>query len=298
MYHRNRVVVEAPAKINLFLEITGRMENGYHRLDSIMQAIDLADVVVIGKTEGDSGLRVTCSRGDVPEDRGNLAYRAAECFFDATKNTEYNIHIYIDKLIPSEAGMGGGSSDAAAVLVGLNELFEAGLPPERLCELGATIGADVPFLIQGGCARAEGIGEVLTPLSPGLRPCWLAVAKPSRGVSTVAAYAAYDRQENPAYQSSQGIRASITEGDLAYTAGRLYNVFDWLAPLPDTEPIKAVMGEHGALGAALTGSGSAVYGIFTEQEAAEACCAVLSARGHSTYLARPVEYGARIVYRS
>jgi 4-diphosphocytidyl-2-C-methyl-D-erythritol kinase len=295
MHRQTRLVLEAPAKINLFLEITGRLPNGYHSLDSVMQAVDLSDLVVVSKAGG-SEIRVSCSREDVPLGRGNLAHRAAEAFFAAAGLSAPGLHIHIDKRIPSEAGLGGGSSDAAAVLVGLNALFETGLPPECLCDLGLSVGADVPFLVRGGCARAQGVGEKLTPLSPGLPPCWLAIAKPGEGVSTVKAYAAYDNQKEIIQKQSDEIRESIAECDLDKAAGRLYNRFEQLLALPDLERIKTLMRECGALGAALTGSGSAVYGIFPKRAAAEACHAALEEHQFCGYLARPAEYGARIVH--
>ena len=184
-----RITVKAPAKINLSLDILGKRADGYHFLRTVMHAIDLCDTIHISMTGSD--IQILCDREDVPCDERNIAYKAAAAFFDQTQATQTGIRIQIDKTIPSQAGLGGGSADGAAVLVALNELYQTGLDTSKLQKIGALVGADIPFCITGGCALAEGIGEILSPIHAQLDCCFV-VCKPEIGVSTAAAYNKFD----------------------------------------------------------------------------------------------------------
>ena len=185
-----RVIIDAAAKINLLLDIKGKLPNGYHSLYMVMQSVSLCDRVTVEQT--DTGIiELTCSREAIPCDSRNTAYRAAECFFEQTGIQNGGLRIHIDKKIPHEAGLAGGSADAAAVLRALDAIYAPGLRERDLCRIGVKIGADVPFCIAGGTMIAQGIGEVLTPLED-MPACTIVLAKPAEGVSTAAAYARYD----------------------------------------------------------------------------------------------------------
>lgn len=291
-----RVVVEAPAKINLFLDIAGRREDGYHLLDTVMQTISLRDLLVIGR-RSEPGIRITCSRPGIPEDDRNLVHRAVTVFAGATGVAPDGIHIHIDKSIPPQAGLGGGSADAAAALVGLNALNSAALSDSRLHALALTLGADVPFLIDGGCARAQGIGERLSPFADPLPICTLLIAKPAAGISTQEAYSAYD--SNPQHRRGiSGMLAALAAGDLSQVGERFYNVFELACPSQNTTDIKRIMIQHGALGATLSGSGSAVAGLFYHTSAAGECAHALSSLAEEVFLCQPLDRGANILYQS
>ena len=174
--------LRAYAKINLTLDVTGRREDGYHTLDTVMQTVSVWDEVEIKKINK-PGIRLFCNREYLPVVTQNTAFRAAQYFFERCGITGQGLSIHIRKYIPSRAGMGGGSADAAAVLHGLNQMFHAGLPQQELVELGARVGADVPFCVVGGTCRCRGIGEQVEPVSP-LPDCWLVLCKPPAGMST------------------------------------------------------------------------------------------------------------------
>ena len=199
------ITLSAPAKINLFLDVTGRRPDGYHTITGVMQAVSLCDTVTVEVTEptgmyvcslgahtaGAASITLTCTNPDRPTDSRNLAWRAAEKFFAATGRGCKKLAIHIEKNIPAAAGMAGGSTDAAAVLVALNQLFDLPLTTEALCEAGLTLGADIPFCIKGKAHITEGVGEILTPITP-MPECELVVACGGEGVSTPAAYKALD----------------------------------------------------------------------------------------------------------
>lgn len=289
-----RVVVYAPAKINLFLDITGLRPDGYHLLDTVMQAISLHDIILIGRRR-EPGIRVTCSRPGIPEDSRNLVHRAAAVFAEAAGIHPFGIHIHIDKSIPAQAGLGGGSSDAAATLIGLNQLTGAAFAPPRLHEMALPLGADIPFLLYCDCARAEGIGESLAPL-PALPDCLLVVAKPSVGVSTQEAYQAYDKAPPRACRNSAPMLDALYSSDLAGVCTQLYNVFEQVLPSDHTAAIQAVMRSCGALGAVLSGSGSAVVGLFENTAQAGACAQALGSAAEEVFVASPITHGAKILY--
>jgi 4-diphosphocytidyl-2-C-methyl-D-erythritol kinase len=297
MDSHNRVVVLAPAKINLSLDITGTAADGYHALETVMQAINLRDVVVVGKRPGGE-IRVICSRPDVPENDTNIAYKAAMVFFSQLDLPVQGMAIYIDKIIPMEAGLAGGSADAAAILRGMNRLYEAGLSLEKLCELGKKVGADVPFCLAGGCQLAQGRGEILTTLSD-LPDCVLVIVKPPTGVSTRHAYSLYDQHSGalPRPDTAAMIRAIKTR-NLPEIGENMVNVFEELINLEEVETLKSILLKSNALGAAMTGSGSAVVGLFPgEREAGECLRQLREVRGE-VFLTKPCAGGAEIIHMS
>ena len=278
--------VNAYAKINLTLDFAGRREDGYHLLRMVMQSVSLHDSLIIEK--GEPGIRLHCARADVPCDRSNTVYKAVSLFY-AFCGRVPAIDITIEKKIPSQAGLGGGSADAAAVLHALNKIEYTDYSLETLCGIGVQVGADVPFCLFGGTALAEGIGEKLTALAP-LPHCFLVICKPPVGVNTGKAFAKAD---------SLGVSGNFTEpmlravrtAEIPAIAVALGNDFEQVTELDEVIGIKQKMLAFGALGACMTGSGSAVYGIFEEQAAAAQCKGQLSLKYEDTFLCEPVTSG-------
>ncbi len=285
----NSISLKAPAKINLFLDITGRLPNGYHEIASVMQTVDIFDYVKVEKNEE---IEVRCSRGNLDGDN-NIAFKAAKLFFEAAK-IDSGAKIFIDKRIPMQAGMAGGSADAAAVLFGLNKLFDEPFSAEALCSIGAKCGADVPFSLMGGTMLAEGIGEKLSPVSP-MPDCWLVIVKPDFGMSTPESYKYYDEHglfalEHPDKQAFLGI---LEQNDICMLAEKLCNVLEHTVENPIIEKIKNSMLSLGALGSMMTGSGTAVFGIFDSVHKAVAAKNALSEKFDSVFLSRPCPFGVQ-----
>lgn len=288
-----KVIVRAPAKINLTLNIEGKRQDGYHLLSSVFQSVSLADVVTIEKTMG-SGIALTLSDSSLPCDERNTAHKAACVFFEKTGITPC-VSIYIEKCIPQQAGLGGGSADAAGVLVGLNTLFEADLSVNELCKLGERVGADVPFCIIGGTAMVTGIGEIIEPLSP-LPKALLVIAKPAVGVSTAAAYAAVDSVATvPADQAA--MVSAIENGDLTAIGGLLSNAFEQALNLPEVQAVLNVMRACKPLGCMMSGSGSAVYALFEDTRLYETIGAAMDklAPAVQHYACECVAHGATVI---
>ena len=281
------VSVKACAKLNLFLDITGKRDDGYHLLRSVMQSIDYFDYVTIQKSDA---LSVTCSEPTL-NGENNIAYKAAELFFKEIGQPP-EVSIFIDKRIPMEAGLAGGSADAAAVLFGLNELFETGFSRGKLCEIGAHCGADVPFSLTGSTMLCEGIGDSFTELSP-LPDCWILVAKPMIGMSTKESYRIFDEHEQNSVEHGEFsiLEKSLSEQDLSGICQNMANVLEGTVPGAEVQTLRSFLLENGALGSSMTGSGTAVFGIFDEEEKAVAAKTVLSERYPIVFLARPTSYG-------
>lgn len=258
-----------PAKVNLALDIVGRREDGYHFLETVFQSVSIYDRLELTLTE-ESGIQLTCSEPEIPCGEKNLAWRAAAAFLKEAA-VKCGVRIHLEKHIPSQAGMGGGSSDAAAVLKGLNVLTGSPLSLETLCGLGVALGADVPFFLYGGTAYAEGIGEKLEVL-PKLPKLPMVVAKGGDGISTPAAYRAIDALCDPKHPDTQGLKAAILRGapaeELWVHCG---NLFEDVTELPDVAEIRTAMREMGAVFACMSGSGSAVFGIFADEMSAKQC---------------------------
>lgn len=269
--------VNAYAKINLTLDITGRREDGYHLLDTIMQSVSLCDTIEINRTT-EQGVRLACDKEYLPTDAKNTACLAAELFLNHCGLKNEGIEILLEKKIPSRAGMGGGSADAAAVLRGLNEMFEQNLPDEELEKMGAKIGADVPFCVRGGTCRCTGIGEILQPVTP-MPNCEIVICKPPAGMSTPRAYALLDSYPLTHAYSTPKMLSALESGDLRQIGASLGNRFDETMKLMQVKVIEKAMMSSGACGAMMTGSGSAVFGIFDDKKAATACADMLTDKG-------------------
>lgn len=253
----------APAKLNLFLEITGRRSDGYHIVNMVMQSVSLYDEVTLITGEDIDGINIECSDSSIPCDETNTAYKAVKLFFEYAEIEPVGVTVRIKKNIPSQAGMAGGSTDAAAVLIGLNEIFGTDFSKHELADIGEKIGADVPFCVYGGTMTADGIGTILNPL-PDMPECLFAVVKPEINISTGEAYRKSDEVGYRFPKSPDRVVNGICSGDLEEVAKGLYNKFETVVDVPEIDDIKAAMIEAGALGACLTGSGSAIFGIFED----------------------------------
>lgn len=263
-----KMTIRCNAKINLSLDVTGKREDGYHTLESIFQSVTVYDILTVGVSSG-SGITLRCSIPALPCDERNLAYRAAQAMLEAS-GKKCSVQMTLHKHIPSGAGMGGGSADAAGVLFALNKLLKCGYSNEKLREIGIKLGADVPFLLMGGTVLAEGIGEILTPLRP-LPELPLVILKGRQSISTPKAYAAIDALEAPFHPDTARMLEAVETQNTALLAEHCGNTFEDAAALADVERAKAALLEDGALCAVMTGSGSAVFGIFPDQQLADAC---------------------------
>lgn len=276
------IKLRAYAKVNLGLDVIRTLDNGYHEVKMIMQNIDLFDKVTISKKKTE-GITVTTNLKFLPVNRDNLVYRAAELLMDEF-NIKEGVDIDLYKFIPVAAGMAGGSSDAAAVLKGVNTLFELGLSEQDLMDRGARLGADIPYCIMGGTALAEGIGEKLTRLNK-CPDCYIVVGKPSISVSTKFVYDNLILDENTEHPDIDGIIQSINNDDIKGVADKLENVLETVTinEYPIIEEIKNDMKECGALNAIMSGSGPTVFGIFDDLHKAEACNEKLRQDGKAKY---------------
>jgi 4-diphosphocytidyl-2-C-methyl-D-erythritol kinase len=286
----NQLTLRAFAKLNLTLDITGRRADGYHLMEMAMQSIDLSDTLIL-KKEIDSFIRLGATDG-VPTGKSNTAVRAAHLFFTETKISG-GVSITLKKHIPMEAGMAGGSADAAAVLVGLNRLFDADLTLQQLQQLGLQVGADVPFCIVGGTATVTGIGERVIP-HPAMRRGVFLVAKPQIGVSTAEAFSKFDKIGSSARPDAYRTLWQAMRGQPKAMAPYMANVLEEAAGLPEILQLKQCLTAHGADCALMTGSGSAVYGLFSDEDTAQRAYQQL-ANDWECYLAKPVEQGVQIV---
>ena len=262
------MTLKALAKINLGLDVLGRRDNGYHDVRMVMQTIYLYDNVTLTKTES-AGIQLETNLFYLPVDETNIAYKAAKLLMDEFHIQE-GVRITLEKHIPVSAGMAGGSSNAAAVLVGMNRLFSLGLSQKELMERGVRLGADVPYCIMRGTALAEGIGEVLSPLPP-LPKCHILVAKPGISVSTKVVYEKLDSKPIEEHPDIDSIIKGLEKEDLAQVANSMGNVLErvTIEDYPVIEEIKNVMKEAGALSSMMSGSGPTVFGLFEDRAAAK-----------------------------
>ena len=262
-----KVVRKAYAKINLGLDVLRRRPDGYHEVKMIMQTVDIWDQLTFVKSEN-PGIVLKIAGAQLPLGKDNLIYKAAELIMNEMK-VEEGVEIELVKNIPIAAGMAGGSTDAAAVFHGLNELFGLNMSLEKMKELGVRIGADVPYCIMGGTALSEGIGEILTEI-PAPPECSLVVAKPDINVSTKFVYENLHANELKEHPDIDGMLEAIEEGSLAGITKRMANVLETVTvkEYPIIDRIKKLMVEAGGENALMSGSGPTVFGIFTSEESA------------------------------
>lgn len=278
----------AYAKVNLSLDVLGKREDGYHDLKSVMQTVSLRDDIEIDVGTGKPWC-LTCDKEGIPCDERNLAWKAAKVFCETLNLDPEGLEIRIVKRIPSQAGMGGGSSDAAAVLRALNRHFGEPLTLDALADLGGRVGSDVPFCVVGGTCMCEGRGEILRKL-PDMPDCIFVVCKPEFPVSTPELYRQIDSVEITLRPDHEAMEAALVAGDLEQVARNVYNVFDPVvtADHPELDEIKSVMQEYGALTCQMTGSGSATFGIVDDPLCAVAVSGVLKQNYAEIFVCKPV----------
>ncbi|MCL1828795.1 MAG: 4-(cytidine 5'-diphospho)-2-C-methyl-D-erythritol kinase [Oscillospiraceae bacterium] len=256
--------IKAFAKINVSLDVLSKMANGYHEIRSVMQSVDLCDEITL-KLRSERGIRIETNLRYLPNDRRNLAFRAAELFFSETGLIDRGADIRIKKRIPVCAGLGGGSSDAAAVLRALNIMTEAGMDLQTLEKMGERLGSDVPFCVAGGTALAAGRGEILLDLPP-LPDCRVLICKPGFSCSTPELFEKTDKKPPLRHPDTDGITEALRAGLIKDIAQRMYNVFEEALPRQAgaVSEIKSAMSDAGALGTVMSGTGPAVFGLFDD----------------------------------
>lgn len=260
--------LKAYAKINLGLDVVRKREDGYHEVRMIMQTVKLYDKVTFRLLDEDV-IRMKTNLGFLPVDKNNLVYKAIQLLKD-TYHVDKGMEIDLFKCIPVAAGMAGGSADCAAALIGANKLFGLHLSKQKLMEAGVKLGADVPYCIMRGTALSEGIGEILTPLSP-MPDCYILIAKPPISVSTKFVYEHLDANGLMKHPDIDGMKEAIKEGNLMGITERMENVLETVTipEYPIIADIKACMKEYGAMNSLMSGSGPTVFGIFENREAAK-----------------------------
>lgn len=281
-----KLELKALGKINLGLDVLGRRENGYHDVRMVMQTLYLYDNVTLIKKK-EAGIEVESNLYFLPNDESNIAWKAADLLIREFGISQ-GVKIILDKHIPVAAGMAGGSADAAAVLFGMNKMFELGLSQQELMDRGVTLGADVPYCIMRGTVLAEGIGEILTPL-PAMPKCQILIAKPPISVSTKLVYDKLDSKEIEHHPDIDGLLAGLEAGDIHKIAGSMGNVLEkvTIEEYPVIDEIKKSMIAEGALGAMMSGSGPTVFGIFADKHTARSAYHKIKKQGlaRQVYLA-------------
>jgi len=289
-YKYEKIIISAPAKINLYLEVLDKLDNGYHNIDSIMQSVDLADTLVISVHDtvvSSLVINLVCNNINIPIGKNNLAYIAAEKFCERYEIKNKHIYIYINKKIPVAAGLAGGSTNAAAVLIGLNILFKMNISKDELCRLGVTIGADVPFCILKGTMYAQGIGNILIPC-PSLPDCNILIAIGDTHVSTKAAFELYDIMDLPKdTEMKERLIDGLYSGDLNTICDNLYNTFENI--IAEADRTTKLVNRYSPIGAMMSGSGPAVYAIFDPNDEQNITRAInsLTEYGYKTYRCKP-----------
>lgn len=278
------VTEKAYAKLNLTLEVGEKRPDGYHELVSVMTSATLYDTITVEKADA---ITLTCDRADLPTDGRNLAVKAAGAFFETT-GIYGGCHITLEKRIPSEAGLGGGSSDAAAVLRALRNLYAPDMTTEELEAIGAQVGSDVPYCVRGGTVLCRGRGEQMTTL-PDMPPCWYVIIKPAEAFSTGKMYGEIDWQKPQVVSTTALLMEELDRGNLAEIAVHMNNTFqEVISEESRVWDIQSRLLKAGALVAMMSGSGSAVFGIFDEEETAKAAAEALKKIYPQTFLAQSV----------
>lgn len=290
---KTTVTEPAYAKLNLTLDVVEKLEDGYHSIKSIMQSVQLCDQVTLTKTDG-TGVKLTSNVDTIPLDESNTAMAAVRAFAAKTDVSVEGLEIHIEKNIPVECGAGGGSSDAAAVLRGMNELYETGLPRYDLAKIGADVGSDVPFCVYGETSMVEGMGNTVDSL-PGLEGCWFVLCKPDFTLSTAEMYERMDGVEPASKPDHAGmilaLGALCWAEDIGSIAKRVENVFEVVLTGEERDAvadIKETLLDNGALGAAMSGSGPLTYGIFDSEATANKAADALRQKYSEVFVTEPV----------
>ncbi len=278
--------VKAYGKVNIVLDIIGKREDGYHLLRMIMQTVNIYDELTFNK--GAEGIHITSNKEFVPTDNKNLVYKAIELFCH-TYGIKREMEVHIEKNIPVEAGMAGGSTDAAAALRAMRDIYKPNVSNEELRLLGVKLGADVPYCIEGGTALCEGIGEVITPLKD-FKDKLMVVVKPNFGVSTVDTYKGFKLNEVKVHPDVEGVIKAMARDDVKYVADNMMNLLE-LVTIKDhkeIEDIKGFMCKEGALGAMMSGSGPTVFGFFNDINKANQCADRLRDKYKEVFVTRTI----------
>ena len=288
--------VLAPAKINLSLDIVCKRPDGYHDVAMVMQAVSLYDTITVSDevSENAPEFTVTCNVAGIPTDEKNIVCKAAKAFYKYCDIKDMKISIDIEKKIPHEAGLAGGSTDGAAVILALNRLYDTKLTTEQMCDIGARVGADVPFCIVGGTVLAKETGTTMSKL-PSLTKCYILICKPDVSVSTAEAYAKSDSKPSKGFLVTDEVVKMICKRNLRGVSQCLYNEFEAVMQLDEITSIKKQMIKCKALGACMSGSGSAVFGIFLDEKKALKCKEAMSGMYDKLYICEPIKGGCQIV---
>lgn len=290
----NYIELKSRAKINLSIDVLGKRQDGYHLVEMIMQTIDLFDIIKIFSLDEDT-IVINSNSKDIPVDSSNIVYKAAN-LIKQEFNIKRGIKIYIEKNIPVAAGMAGGSSNAAAVLVGLNKLWDLNLSKNKLKEIGLQLGADVPFCIEGEASLAENIGEKLTNIDGLSQDVFILVCKPELFVSTKEVYEAIDSKTIKKRPDNKLLIELLKENNIELLAKNMYNVLGSVTKekYPIINEIEEIMINNKALGAMMSGSGPTVFGLYDNEDDAEKCRKILLENFKQVYLVKSYKKGVEI----
>lgn len=290
----NSITLKSRAKINLSIDVLGKRQDGYHLVEMIMQTIDLYDLIEINEKDNDQ-ITIKSTSDEIPLDCNNLVYKAAN-LMKKTFNINKGVEIHIKKNIPVAAGMAGGSSNAAAVLVGLNKLWNLNLSNQQLEKIGLKLGADVPFCINGGAVLASGIGEELTPIKGLTKDVCILVCKPDLFVSTKEVYECIDSKDIDKRPNNKFLIECLKNEDTRQLAENMFNVLEGVTmdKHPVIQQIKDIMTNNRALGAMMSGSGPTVFGLYENREDAVKCKAILEKQFKQTFVVACEEKGVEV----
>lgn len=288
-----KIKTRAYAKINLMLDILSRLDNGYHDLFMVMQSVGIYDDVTVETTDSGS-IAISCNIAAIPVDTSNVAYKAAEAFFNYTGIINSGLDISIEKNIPHAAGLAGGSADAAAVIIALDKLYNTCLKEKDIIAIGSEVGSDVPFCAIGGTMLAQYTGTVLSHL-PDLEEKHIIIVKPDQDVSTRKAYAAFDTAERVRHLDTKGMLAACINNDWKSISEKVGNVFEQFIEVTDRTVIKGVMRKHSCMSCCMSGSGPSIFGIFEDKSKAEDCYNELKNDFANTFICKPMKNGCEII---
>lgn len=290
----NSITLKSRAKINLSIDVLGKRQDGYHLVEMIMQTIDLYDLIEINEKDNDQ-ITIKSTSDEIPLDCNNLVYKAAN-LIKKTFNINKGVEIHIKKNIPVAAGMAGGSSNAAAALVGLNKLWNLNLSNQQLEKIGLKLGADVPFCINGGAVLALGIGEELTPIKGLTKDVCILVCKPDLFVSTKEVYECIDSKDIDKRPNNKFLIECLKNEDTRQLAENMFNVLEGVTmdKHPVIQQIKDIMTNNRALGAMMSGSGPTVFGLYENREDAVKCKAILEKQFKQTFIVACEEKGVEV----
>ena len=290
----NSITLKSRAKINLSIDVLGKRQDGYHLVEMIMQTIDLYDLIEINEKDNDQ-ITIKSTSDEIPLDCNNLVYKAAN-LIKKTFNINKGVEIHIKKNIPVAAGMAGGSSNAAAVLVGLNKLWNLNLSNQQLEKIGLKLGADVPFCLNGGAVLASGIGEELTPIKGLTKDVCILVCKPDLFVSTKEVYECIDSKDIDKRPNNKFLIECLKNEDTRQLAENMFNVLEGVTmdKHPVIQQIKDIMTNNRALGAMMSGSGPTVFGLYENREDAVKCKAILEKQFKQTFVVACEEKGVDV----